>query len=413
MFNTLHILIVDDHAFQRRALTSMVTQLAPDKISEAADGDEAIKVIANEDVPDIVICDLAMPNTDGLALLRHLSEQAFSGSIILCSAADASLVRAAANLVRAGRLNLLGAMEKPCSQRQLSYYFNQHQKRINQAKQPYQVSLNPTPLDIQEALNKQQFTVLIQPQVAFDNGECVGFEALCRWQHPTHGLVSPFHFITEVEQAGLMPQLSLEIIKQSVSTLAQLPSEFSRAKISINLTPSCLTNELTDELFKQQSLLSYAKQKRISFEITEQTELLNTTLALEVLSRLRMHGFNLSVDDFGTGYSSLQQLSQYPFNELKLDKSFVQYADSDPQSEAIVDISIELAKRLDMNVVVEGVETEAQWRCMQSLGAQLCQGYFCAKPMPASELSSWYNDWRVRFKQLQAINANLNKVSYA
>ncbi|CAM3836029.1 MULTISPECIES: EAL domain-containing response regulator [Pseudoalteromonas] len=403
--SSMHILIVDDHAFVRRALTSMINQLGDHQVTHANDGDEALKLI-NTLTPDIIICDLAMPNMDGLALLRQLSAQKFAGSVILSSASDASLLRAAANLVNAFGLNLLGIMPKPSSHSQLSHFFNAHQNRFIQPTKQSTIKVDTQKGVLQQALAQGQFIAVYQPQVDFKSGDCIGLEALCRWQHPELGLLSPYFFIDQIEDAGLMPALTLSIIEQSVTMLEQLPAEFSNTKLSINLTPSCLSNETVSHILADQPLMALAQRKRISLEVTEQTELLSDSLSLELLSRLRMNGFNLSVDDFGTGYSSLQQLSQYPFNEIKLDRSFVTDALNDPQSGAIVEMAIQLAKKLHMKVVVEGVETFAQWQHMQLLGADTCQGFYCAKPMHSTQLATWNARWQ---SQYQAIKVNADE----
>lgn len=398
---SMNILIVDDHAFVRRALATMISQLGTHQITHASDGDDAMRIIATA-TPDIIICDLAMPNMDGLALLRELSTQQFAGSVILSSASDASLLRAAANLVTAFGLNLLGVLPKPSSQQQLTHFFNQHQQRYIQPNKTPQLIVDNSKAQLQKALDNTQFIPVLQPQIAFSSGECVGLEALCRWQHPEHGLLSPYFFIEQIEQAGLMAQLTLSIIAQSVQALQTLPAEFANTTLSINLTPSCLTSDMVNTILADHALMTLAKQKRISLEITEQTELLSDSLSLELLSRLRMNGFNLSVDDFGTGYSSLQQLSQYPFNEIKLDRSFVSQASSDTQSAAIVDMAIQLANKLHMKVVVEGVETHAQWLCMQQLGADICQGFLSAKPMEPHKLAAWLPLWQASYNVIKA-----------
>lgn len=397
----MKVLIVDDHAFQRRALSCMISTLDSSyKVSHASDGNEAIRFMAGV-VPDVIICDLAMPNMDGLALLGQLAARDYKGSIILSSVADFSLLRAAANLVAVYGLHLLGIMPKPSSTVQLSYFFKQHQAYINQIKtSTCALKLNTSKNALQDALNKGQFICVFQPQIDFRSGECIGLEALCRWQHPQHGLLSAFHFLDHIEQAGLMTALTLTMIAQSVSALAQFPSVFNSVKLAINLSPASLSTELIDTILANSDLQALARQQRISFEVTEQTQLLSTQLSLELLSRLRMHGFNLSVDDFGTGYSSLQQLSRYPFNEIKLDRCFVIQAENDAQCAAIADMAIQLARRLKMRVTVEGVETFEQWHYMKQLGADICQGYFCATPMLQHLLADWHSQWQVQYQSL-------------
>lgn len=395
----MKILIVDDHAFQRKALSSMVDQVGSHKIIEASDGNEAISQMV-QGLPDIIICDLIMPNVDGLALLRWLAEQKFTGGIIVSSASNASILRSADHLVNFLGLNLLAVIPKPCSTTQLKHFFSKYEqnKPVKFIESAPLIDVNKEAL--LKALNNGEFTNVYQPQIDFNTGECVGLEALTRWQHPDLGILLPTIFIEQIEDMGLMVQLTIALIDQSIKDLKQLPPSFHHTKLSINLTPSCLTCETIEKILSNQPLMALAHQGRISFEITEQTQILNDCLSLELLSRLCINGFNLSIDDFGTGYSSLKQLSKYPFNEIKLDPSFVEDALIDVQSSAIVDMSIQLAKRLQMNVVVEGVESHEQWVYLKRLGAQTCQGYFCAKPMKYQELTVWLPQWEEKYKAM-------------
>ncbi|WP_372762311.1 EAL domain-containing protein [Pseudoalteromonas sp.] len=403
----MQVLIVDDHAFQRHALVSMISQLNVSQVDQASDGYQAIQLVSSSP-PDIIICDLAMPNIDGLALLRLLAEQQFSGSIILSSASDSSILRAAANLVDTFGLSLLGIMPKPSSLRQLSYFFQQYHNRFIQKKEkkPTYLIVDTCRNTLQQALDAGQFISVFQPQIEFSTGECISLEVLCRWQHPKHGLLLPFYFIEQIEQAGLMPALTLQMISQATTALHTLPPAFLQTKLSINLTPSCLNNVTIDDILNNQALMALAKYQRVTFEVTEQIPLLKDNISLELLSRLRMHGFNLSVDDFGTGFSSLQQLSKYPFNEVKIDRSFISQILNDPQSAIITEMAIQLAKKLNMVVVVEGIETNQQWRYMQQQGADICQGFYCAKPMQAEKLTHWYSQWQLQYP---AITAQLNQ----
>jgi EAL domain-containing protein (putative c-di-GMP-specific phosphodiesterase class I)/ActR/RegA family two-component response regulator len=401
----MKVLIADDHVFQRRALSSMIATLGGSyQVYHASDGNEAMRLMAAI-APDIIICDLAMPNMDGLALLGQLAAQKYKGSVLLSSASDSSLLRAAANLVDTFGLSLLGVMPKPSSVRQLNYFFQQYQNRLIPAKEQIYPDVDTHYDILKQALNEEQFISAFQPQIDFSSGECIGLEVLCRWQHPTKGLLSPYYFIVQVEQAGLMPALTIAMIAHAVTALNALPSPFLQVKLSINLSASCLTNDFITCILDNKALMALARCHRVTFEVTEQTPLPRGGSSLELLSRLRLHGFNLSVDDFGTGYSSLQQLSRYPFNEIKIDRSFVSQALNDTHAATISTMAIQLAKKLNLKVVVEGVETHQQWQYMKELGANTCQGFYCAKPMPIHQIPHWYSQWQLQY---QAITAQLN-----
>jgi len=134
--------------------------------------------------------------------------------------------------------------------------------------------------------------------------------------------------------------------------------------------------------------------KHVMLEVTESTAMTNLARALENLNRLRMKGFGLSIDDYGTGYSSMQQLSRIPFNELKIDQSFVLSALEKESSRVILASSLDMARKLRLKSVAEGVETLAHWELLQSLGCDVAQGYFVAKPMDAAAFLDWARHWK-------------------
>jgi EAL domain-containing protein (putative c-di-GMP-specific phosphodiesterase class I) len=145
--------------------------------------------------------------------------------------------------------------------------------------------------------------------------------------------------------------------------------------------------------------MQHFSPRQITFEITESRLAKDLAPVLDILARLRLHRFKLSIDDFGTGHSSLLQLRDLPFDELKIDQGFVHDAHNEHRMNAIVKASIALAKHLEMESVAEGVETIEDWRNMQTLGADIAQGYFIAKPMPFAELENWHQQWRQRIQQ--------------
>jgi len=139
---------------------------------------------------------------------------------------------------------------------------------------------------------------------------------------------------------------------------------------------------------------SDCEPKQIILEVTETEVMVDVAKVLNVLARLRLKGFGLSIDDFGTGYSSLQQLSNVPFTELKIDQSFVKDSPIQPRHRAIIEASLDLARKLKLKTVAEGVETRAEWDLLKSLGCQQAQGYFIARPMPGHQVLDWIQMWQ-------------------
>ncbi len=152
-------------------------------------------------------------------------------------------------------------------------------------------------------------------------------------------------------------------------------------------------SEPTDDVKKLVASLRTKETSRLTLEITESHLMENAATALEILTRLSLMKIGLSVDDYGTGYSSLEQLQRIPFTEMKIDRAFVNGATQDSSARAILGSSIELARKLDMRVVAEGVENREDWDLVAKLGCDIVQAYFIARPMPAEQLEKWLRDW--------------------
>ncbi|KAJ8742410.1 EAL domain-containing response regulator [Aeromonas veronii] len=396
----LVIMVVEDHGFQRKALLHQVRSLGYQNLLEAADGAEAL-VLSQQHAVDILFCDLRMPGMDGMALLRRLSLGGFRGGIILSSALEDDVVEAVLRMSAAYGLQVLGRIEKPSTQQQLKLLIDAWSPREEPAREEegHRIGLD----ELCRALEQDQLLPWYQPKVSFASGEWVGMEALARWQHPEYGLISPGRFIPLAERNGLIDQLTEVIIGKSLSDGHLWEETGLSLNLSMNLsTTSLIEGDLCNSLINQCQRWSI-NPELITLEVTESAFVQDLGKSLEVLTRLRMHGFGLSIDDFGTGYSSMQQLALLPFTELKLDRSFVDRCHADPSRLAIIESSIELARKLGLKSVAEGVEDEATWRVLAQLGCDLCQGFFSARPMPRSELAKWHRTWQDRLPTLISI----------
>lgn len=396
----LVIMVVEDHAFQRKALMHQIRDLGYQQLLEARDGQEALELCQRHSV-DILFCDLRMPGMDGMALLRRLSLGGFSGGIILSSALEDDVVEAVLRMSAAYGLQVLGRIEKPSTKQQLKVLIESWSPRQEQAQKEdgHRLGLD----ELRRALDEDQIVPWYQPKVSFATGEWVGMEALARWQHPEYGLVSPGRFIPLAENNGLIDQLTEIIINKSLRDGHLWEETGLSLNLSMNLsTTSLIEGDLCNSLIAQCQRWSI-NPELITLEVTESSFVQDVGKSLEVLTRLRMHGFGLSIDDFGTGYSSMQQLALLPFTELKLDRSFVDRCYADPSRLAIIESSIELARKLGLKSVAEGVEDELTWQQLAKLGCDVCQGFFSARPMPRSELQEWHRSWQERLPTLISI----------
>ncbi len=233
--------------------------------------------------------------------------------------------------------------------------------------------------DLLQALAHDEFKVYYQPIADTVTREIYGYEALVRWFHPVRGAVPPTVFIPVAEKIGLINALGEWVLK---TACAEAASWATPLKVSVNVSPIQLMNtSLTDtiiEVLHQTGL----DPRRLDLEITESDVFNENTRSLEILSQLREQGIQISIDDFGTGYSSLSRLSYFPFDKIKIDRSFVINIPEQKDDLDIVRLIISMGKSLHMRIVAEGVETEEQLASLQALGCDLVQGYLIGKPSP-------------------------------
>ena len=243
--------------------------------------------------------------------------------------------------------------------------------------------------NLRKAIQNEEFLVHYQPRVSVDSLTITGVEALVRWQHPQLGLISPSEFIPLAEDAGLIVPIG-EWVLRTACMQAQRWRDQGIAPIQIAVNISA--RQFHDQDFSQTVIRTLEETglspKYLELEVTESSIMQDAGFAAGMLSRLKSMGINISIDDFGTGFSSLASLKRLPIDALKIDKSFVREATSDPDDAALVMAIITLAHNLRLKVVAEGVETEDQLRFLQLLRCDEIQGYFFSKPLPAETLAT-------------------------
>ena len=385
--NSLRILVLEDDCFQRALAVSLFRSLGCHEVFEASDGSEALAVLQQVGAVDIAVCDLQMEGMDGLAFLRRAGTSAQVKSVIVSSALSADLRRAAHQIISLLGIELLGDVGKTLYAETLEPLLKKYQ---GSGADAFEASIQlACEEEVRQALALQQLQAWYQPKFDLQTGEVCGIEVLCRWLHPSKGLLPPAVFIPVLERCGLMDELLFAQLDQALCLQEQARVQGFSLNMAFNLQAAQLANpQLTYTL--KGILTRYATPgSRLTFELTETGLLQAPAASLENLVRLRMMGCRLSIDDFGAGFSSLQRLCQLPFNEIKLDGEFVRNLQHEPRCEAAISSTLALGKALGMSVVVEGIETEAQFLRLLELGCLQGQGYWFARPMNGPDLLSW------------------------
>ncbi len=238
-------------------------------------------------------------------------------------------------------------------------------------------------LDLRQALARDEFVLFYQPLVRAADGTLSGFEALLRWQHPTRGLVPPDHFIPQAEAAGLLVPIGAWVLRDACIEAARWPH---RARVAVNLSAMQVTGEALVDTVLAALRESGLDPRRLELEITETAMLQDTEVTLATLHELKALGVSIAMDDFGTGYSSLSYLQRFPFDKVKIDRSFTTHLGTQRESAAIVSAVIELCGSLDMRTTAEGVETAAQFEALVRIGCTEAQGYYFSRPRPAADI---------------------------
>ncbi len=241
--------------------------------------------------------------------------------------------------------------------------------------------------DLRGAAERGELTLHYQPIVSLSTGQTTGFEALVRWQHPRHGPISPAEFIPLAEETGLILELDRWVLREGAAQLSLWQQAFPEVSPTLSLN-------LSSQSFAQPGLVDFVTTliletgvdaAALHLEITEGVIVTSSETVLQTLSDLKALGLKLHIDDFGTGYSSLSYLQRFPVDTLKIDRSFVDQLTQSEASVKLVQMIVSVAHALELEVVAEGVETQAQLECLQSLSCEFFQGFYTSKPLPARE----------------------------
>jgi len=342
----------------------------------------------------LILLDLVMPEMDGIEILRLLGEKKCKARIVLMSGINIRVIETAKKLAQTLGLSVVGHLQKPFPLAQLKDLLG-----ANLVPEPPKAHKETRQLDIPDedlhlALERDEFVLYYQPQINIASGAVTGVEALARWNHPELGLVFPDHFISRIEGLDLMDRFcwstaerALHEVKQFVGPDGVLP------RLAINVSVSSLRDLKFPDIFMGLARKYDFPAERIVLEITE-SGLIEFSLALDVLTRLRMRNFQLSIDDFGTGYSMMKQLQNVPAIELKIDKMFVKNMHANHSDLVMVEKIIEMGHELEMEVIAEGVENEEQYRLLRQKGCDGVQGYLFSRALPPGEIIQWLDTYR-------------------
>jgi diguanylate cyclase (GGDEF)-like protein len=250
--------------------------------------------------------------------------------------------------------------------------------------------------ELRKAISNQEFEVFYQPKVSCRDGRVVGAEALVRWRHPERGLLTPAAFLTVAEEAGLIADLSWQVLKQAVSEAMHLSTTGSPIAIAVNVSARQLEQlDFTDRVARilDESRL---KPSLLELELTESIAMRHPERVIERITPLKERGVRFAIDDFGTGYSSLSYLTRLPLDTVKIDRSFVRAARDSANDKALVTMILRMAEDLNFETVAEGVESEEDFDFVREHGASMAQGFLFSPALPHRDFLVFCDKFRRR-----------------
>lgn len=388
------VLVVDDEPFILRTTAATLSRLGYTHVETADNVADALKLISTtQPTIDLVICDLNMPGVDGLELLKRFDEMAYSGDILLISGEDAQTLQMAESLAHARGLSVVGSIAKPIQAETLSNILSQLSLQERNTKKTAAEGMAITPKMLESAIEAGELKPWFQPKIDIANRIPVGVEVLARWPESSIGPIFPDTFIPVAEKHGLIDQLTFSLVEQAIKIDQGWRQQNIDLEMAFNISMNSLYDEEFPDKLEQHVMKACGSIDQIKLEVTETQLMEDLVRPLEALLRLRMKKVKLSIDDFGTGHSNISQLRNLPFDELKLDRSYVHSGVNDERTDLILESTVEMAKKLDMSIVAEGVETLEDWIRVEQLGCDIVQGYFSARPMPGDEIPGWIASW--------------------
>jgi EAL domain-containing protein (putative c-di-GMP-specific phosphodiesterase class I)/AmiR/NasT family two-component response regulator len=379
------VLIVDKEPIQRMILARCVEMLGW-KADTADNSGEAVDKFAGHR-HNIVVIDLGLGQPATMRLLRHLRRGHADPSLVFISGAADAIQADSLQSARDFGLRVAGTLTRPIDPYRLHALLlsNPPSPRLEKRL----ATSYPTAQELDQALRDGELHTEYQPKTDLATGEIVGVEALARWHSPTLGVIPPDQFVAVAEQSDLISRLTFRILEDAIVACRRWREIRPDCSVAVNLSPRVLADPRL--LSKVESILgeNCLPPGALIAEVTESTLISSLPAATELLTRLSTKGVRVSIDGFGTGYTSLASLLRMPFAELKIDRSFVGVCRTDPDAWKLVRATVALARELGMNVVAEGIETEAVSDRLRDVGCDVGQGWYFGRPMQSDALLRW------------------------
>ena len=391
----LRILVVDDQSHVRTFTRKVLQRAGITNVVEAADGNDALTAVTQPGAQfDLILCDLRMPGRDGIETIRSFAALGLESAVAIMSMEPERVLETAGVLADAQGLRMLGTIQKPLTAENLEPVLT---RMIELPGHAPRAAAEVTPGDLANAFTRGELRLWYQPKISIRSGAPVGVEALVRWKHPTLGLLGPESFVPAMaEHAEYESALMQFALTEAMSCASRWHEADRDLRVALSLPAMAFDRlDLPDRL-DDMARAARVPAEFITLQVEEKDGLLSAIRTLDVMTRLRLKDFSLSIDAFGAGRAGLGMLQKLPFNEMRIDPAFVHRCAESAAKKSVVEASLALARSLQLTSVAVGVQLRSDWDLLASMGCDALQGPFIARPMSEEGVEAWAAQWTQR-----------------
>ncbi len=399
----INFLVIDDEAFVLNVTVKALQQLGHERIDTASNGLEALNMLSESTSPyDVIICDLNMPQMDGIEFIHHAKQRNYGGGLILLSGEDRRILEMTRNLATTQDLNILGSITKPVSLPLLEDILCQYTPNISDLQNDEQ----------QQALDEEELIAAIegecnelllfyQPIAHIRSGDITAVQTVPKWQHTSRGTLEPHTFLPLAEQCGVAEKLTLKIYDKAIKQAAEWKSSGIFLQNFIGVSPNSLTDKHLVEFLLEKPQEMGIVHKHMNLVFTERQLESNSIDITEILMRFHFRKIGIAIDDFSMSDVIMESIKVFPYSKLGIDRNLLNSPDNEAKLKSVMGANNGLAKSLNTEISIHNIQTAEDWNFAEELGFDYAQGNFCSKPLANRGLLEFIENWSPPPRRIQ------------